>query len=197
MLIAMRCSASLSLLLLVAAAARATPNFARQAIQCPPTDRAGSALTSSEGDGDLVTCIYGATAGAGPCSYFPANDSFLDSSSQCPIGIAQSPSVTTDAPSFVGAGSAPSTFPVTFTTHTEPVTFTTQTNPVTFTSRTDPVTFTSQTEPVTFTTAPASSIKPSLTSNAARAFTLGASNSAAAAQALVALAALVLGAFVL
>ncbi|KAJ7860064.1 hypothetical protein B0H14DRAFT_2745482, partial [Mycena olivaceomarginata] len=49
----------------------------------------------------FVTCVY--EGGAGFCTYFPANGSFSSGSSDCPQGVAQDPSVTTDAPSTAGA----------------------------------------------------------------------------------------------
>ncbi|KAJ7662843.1 hypothetical protein DFH06DRAFT_1296387 [Mycena polygramma] len=72
----------------------------RQSVQCAPVDKDGTALTASAGDGDFVSCTY---EGAGDCEYFPANGSFSSGSSQCPAGIAQDPSATTDAPSSAGA----------------------------------------------------------------------------------------------
>ncbi|KAJ7622232.1 hypothetical protein FB45DRAFT_870445 [Roridomyces roridus] len=94
--------ASLILLAFFAAQAQAAPNVAQRqvAVQCPPSDKGGVALTSSEGadagSPGLVTCTYGTTAtgGAGPCTFFPANGSFSSGSSQCPAGIAQDPSAT-------------------------------------------------------------------------------------------------------
>ncbi|KAJ7455983.1 hypothetical protein B0H11DRAFT_2066500 [Mycena galericulata] len=103
----MRYSTPASLLLL-AAVAHAAPNARRQAVQCAATDKGGTPLTSSEGTGNFVTCIYGASGGAGQCTYFPANGSFSSGSSQCPAGVPQNPSATTDALSSVGGGgSAP------------------------------------------------------------------------------------------
>ncbi|KAJ6554103.1 hypothetical protein B0H10DRAFT_2446524 [Mycena sp. CBHHK59/15] len=96
-------------LLRLATLAAATP-VGHSDIQCPDTDKDGSALTGSAGSGDFVTCTY---TDAGPCTYFSADGCFSSGSSTCPKGIAQDPSVTTDAPSSVGAeptsaGAAPS-----------------------------------------------------------------------------------------
>ncbi|KAJ7455978.1 hypothetical protein B0H11DRAFT_2066486, partial [Mycena galericulata] len=121
----MRYSTPASLLLL-AAVAHAAPNARRQAVQCAATDKGGTPLTESEGTGNFVTCIYGAAGGAGQCTYFPANGSFSSGSSQCPAGVPQNPSATTDALSSVGGGSAP-----TFTTppNTDPFTSAPTTTP--------------------------------------------------------------------
>ncbi|KAF7319682.1 hypothetical protein MKEN_00749400 [Mycena kentingensis (nom. inval.)] len=86
---------SLAALLLLLASASVS------AIDCPATDKDGTALVSSQGQDDFVVCTY---EGAGPCSYFPANGSFSSGSSQCPVGIAQDPSNTTEALSQVGGG---------------------------------------------------------------------------------------------
>ncbi|KAJ7775921.1 hypothetical protein DFH07DRAFT_798852 [Mycena maculata] len=124
----MRCSTPASLLVL-AAVARAAPSIhvPRQAVQCAPTDKGGTPLVSSDGSDNFVTCTY---SGAGPCTYFPANGSFSSGSSQCPAGIAQNPSATTDALSSVGGGATgatTSTAALTATTSTaigDPVTST-------------------------------------------------------------------------
>ncbi|KAJ6611315.1 hypothetical protein B0H10DRAFT_2437575 [Mycena sp. CBHHK59/15] len=77
-------------LLRLSTLAAATP-VGRSDIQCPDTDKDGSALTGSAGSGDFVTCTY---TDAGPCTYFSADGSFSSGSSTCPKGIAQDPSVT-------------------------------------------------------------------------------------------------------
>ncbi|KAJ6565329.1 hypothetical protein B0H10DRAFT_2224216 [Mycena sp. CBHHK59/15] len=97
----MRTSSTASTLLLLAALAHAVPQLQRRAdIQCPATDKDGTALTGSAPSGDFVTCTY---VDAGPCTYFPADGSFSSGSSTCPKGIAQDPSATTDVPSSAGA----------------------------------------------------------------------------------------------
>ncbi|KAF7309282.1 hypothetical protein MIND_00298500 [Mycena indigotica] len=78
-------------------------SLASAAIQCAPTDKDGTPLQSSEGEGNFVRCTY---EGAGPCEYFPANGSFSSGSSQCPAGIAQDTSNTTQEVSSVGSGGA-------------------------------------------------------------------------------------------
>ncbi|KAK6992969.1 hypothetical protein R3P38DRAFT_2801316 [Favolaschia claudopus] len=93
----------LSLLLAVSAAPAK-----RAEIQCPPQDKNGVAFTSSSPaahDPQFITCVY--QGGAGFCTYFPADGSFSSGSSQCPKGIAQDPSVTTDAPSTAGGDATP------------------------------------------------------------------------------------------
>ncbi|KAJ7144616.1 hypothetical protein C8R44DRAFT_145610 [Mycena epipterygia] len=103
----MHVSTSTSLLLFLAAFAHtlAAPTLqGRQSIQCATADKNGSPLTGSFPTGDFVTCTY---AAGEECTYFPADGSFSSGSSDCPKGIAQDPSATTDAPSSAGAAATP------------------------------------------------------------------------------------------
>ncbi|KAJ7860091.1 hypothetical protein B0H14DRAFT_3863884 [Mycena olivaceomarginata] len=73
-----------------------------------PADKNGVRFTSSapsEYGPTFVTCVY--QGGAGFCTYFPAHGSFSSGSSDCPQGVAQDSSVTTDAPSTAGADPTP------------------------------------------------------------------------------------------
>ncbi|KAJ7169203.1 hypothetical protein C8R43DRAFT_1231804 [Mycena crocata] len=90
------------------AAPSKTSHVVRQGIQCTPVDDDGTALTGSSASGDFVTCTY---AGAGPCTYFPADGSFSSGGSSCPAGIAQDPSVTTAGASSATDAPASSTSP--------------------------------------------------------------------------------------
>ncbi|KAJ7495110.1 hypothetical protein FB451DRAFT_362869 [Mycena latifolia] len=92
----MRPTALFSMLLLSALSASALPGR-RQSVQCAPADDDGVPLSGSAPSGDFVSCEY--DGGAGECTYFPADGSFSSGSSQCPPGVAQDPSATTDAPS--------------------------------------------------------------------------------------------------
>ncbi|KAF7368251.1 hypothetical protein MVEN_00145200 [Mycena venus] len=100
---------TLSALLLLAASHAAALAISRRAdIQCPPTDKTGGALTATGpavDDPGFITCTYQGSAGL--CTYFPADGSFSSGGSNCPKGIAQDPSVTTDSSSIVGAATPP------------------------------------------------------------------------------------------
>ncbi|KAJ6473334.1 hypothetical protein C8R47DRAFT_1199692 [Mycena vitilis] len=94
-------ASTVALLLVASCAHAASVGYSRrQSVQCAAVDKDGTALTASAGAGDFVSCTY---EGAGECEYFPANGSFSSGSSQCPAGIAQDPSATTDAASSAGA----------------------------------------------------------------------------------------------
>ncbi|KAJ7627059.1 hypothetical protein FB45DRAFT_920571 [Roridomyces roridus] len=77
------------------------PAKSKRAINCAPTDKTGSPLTSATADAtdEFATCTY---KEAGECSYFFANGNFGSGSSDCPAGLPQ------EAVSDTGSSSASS-----------------------------------------------------------------------------------------
>ncbi|KAJ7742320.1 hypothetical protein B0H16DRAFT_1728258 [Mycena metata] len=93
-------------MMVAASVVLATPTPFKRGINCPTTDKDGTALKASsafaDSDGnEFAQCTY---ADAGPCAYFFADGSFSSGSSTCPKGLPQDDA--SNSPAAAGATTA-------------------------------------------------------------------------------------------